>query len=258
MKRFKTFSGKVDFLVPYPAIFVKEISSICIADLHLGFEGSVASDYGAFVPKIQFEKILNDVKELIKMRKEAKKIIINGDIKNKFSRADLHEFIEISNFLQFLSENFEEIIVVKGNHDNYIENITKKFEKVKVCKIYEEKDYVFLHGDKDMDLARLKGKVLILAHEHPSIAFYNKVGTKEKIPCFLYGEDKNKKIKIVLLPAFSCLFPGTEINIVPKEALLSPILRKVDIDKFRVLAVDRELNMTFDLPELEKLRVQER
>jgi len=255
MKRFRIFSGKIEILAPYPAIFLREISSICIADLHLGFEGSSASEHGIFIPKIQFKKILADVKEIIKAEKSAKKMIVNGDIKNRFSRADFHEFAEISDFLKFLSENFEEIILVKGNHDNYLENIANRFEKVRVCRVFEEKEYVFLHGDREIDLEKLKGKILILAHEHPSIAFSSQVGAREKVPCFLYGEDGRKKIKVVLLPAFSYLFPGTEINLVPKEALLSPILKKFDIDRFKVLAVERELDLALELPELGRIRM---
>jgi metallophosphoesterase superfamily enzyme len=41
---------------------------------------------------------------------------------------------------------------------------------------------------------------------------------------------------VLVLPAFSPIFPGSDILAVPQSALLSPILRKYGIDNMKVYA----------------------
>lgn len=226
-----------------PALHIKPIDALCIADLHLGYEGIMAEYYGLFLPKVQFKEEMENLKNLLStFDKLPEKIILNGDIKHEFSETSYHEFREISELLAYLEKNFEEIIIVKGNHDNFIVRVTKKFSKVKLVKIYEEKDFVFFHGHKLVkSVNKLKGKTVIVAHEHPSIAFYSHTGKKEKIPCFLYG--KVNSFELCVMPAFSTLAQGSEINLLPKEELLSPLLRKINIDSLEVILVSKELGV---------------
>ncbi len=242
-------------LVPcdLPALYVKPIDAFCIADLHLGYEGIMAEYYGVFLPKVQFAEEMENLKILLdSFDKLPEKIILNGDIKHEFSETSYHEFREVSEFLSFLEKNFEEVIVIKGNHDNFIARVTGKFEKVKLVEIYKEKKFVFFHGHKLVKrVNELKGKTVIVAHEHPSIAFYSHTGKKEKIPCFLYG--RINSFELCVVPAFSTLAQGSEINVLPKEELLSPLLREIDIEKLEVILVSKELGVK-KLANIEKLR----
>ena len=62
---------------------------------------------------------------------------------------------------------------------------------------------------------------------------------KYKFKCFLKGKYLDKTL--IVLPAFSPIMPGTEINKVPQSELLSPILRKVDHENFEVLIYEGKL-----------------
>ncbi|RLF39078.1 MAG: hypothetical protein DRN12_07460, partial [Thermoplasmata archaeon] len=88
-------------------------------------------------------------------------------------------------------------------------------------------------------------------HEHPSIALYTDIGVKEKIKCFLYGVFGDKQV--IVLPAFSYLAPGSDINLIPREELLSPILRTIDIDEMQVIGIIEE-DRLLKFPNIGELR----
>ncbi len=237
--RMELFKG-ISVINSSPAIYIKKLDAICIADLHLGYEGIMAEYYGVFLPKTQFHDEMEELKFIIEEQK-ASEIILNGDVKHEFSETSYHEYRELFELFKFLSQNFEKIIVVKGNHDNFIIRVTRKFPKIELVEMYEIKNFIFLHGHKlEKPLKLLSGKFLVLAHEHPAIALRDEIG-KEKVKCFLYGELKG--IKIIVLPAFSTLMRGSELNYLPREEFLSPILRSLNVEELNVLLVDKELGV---------------
>ena len=98
--------------------------TVVIADLHLGYEQSLNMD-GIMVPKFQYQKILERIQEIID-RSAVKRVVINGDLKHEFGRITRQEWKESLNFIQFLKENFSDVILLKGNHDNFTKFIAQK------------------------------------------------------------------------------------------------------------------------------------
>lgn len=250
MKTMKLW-GEIEILEPWPAIHISKIDAIAIADLHLGYEGIMA-EQGIFVPKVQFEKEMEILKEIVK-KQRASRFIICGDIKHEFSETSYHEFVEVTDLFKFLRENLREVIAIKGNHDNYLIRVTRRHD----IALYDELelgDFYFMHGHEvPKGLTTTKAKYVIMAHEHPAIVLYDEVGGKEKLDCFLYGDFDDKKL--LVLPAFSTLAEGSQINVIPKEELLSPILRDlVDIDELKVVGIAPEIGC-LEFPKLGKLRL---
>ncbi len=231
---------EIEIVDTLPAIFIPRIQAVCIADLHLGYEGLLAEELGVFMPKTQFKEEMEILRKIFRKVKP-KLFVLNGDVKHEFSETSYHEYREVSELFRYLEKKVEKIIVVKGNHDNYIERVTSKFEKIEVYEKFEKDGFVFVHGHKPVSLRKLKGKILILAHEHPSVGLYSEIGTKEKVKCFLYGKEKG--VRFLILPAFSSLSLGSEINTLPKEELLSPILKNLNIDQFFVVGVSQEIGI---------------
>jgi len=237
----------IEIIKPYPAVYIPEIDAIAIADLHLGYEGIMA-EHGMLIPKVQFKKEIEALKKIIK-KKQAKRIIINGDVKHEFSETSYHESKEVSDLLQFLEENFVDVIVIKGNHDNFIARVTKRFD-VELRDELELENFYFLHGHRIPEKFK-KAEHVIIAHEHPAIALFDEIGAKEKMDCFLFGEMGDGKITV--LPAFSPLAYESEVNLIPSSELLSPILKSANIEKFRVIGISEETGC-LDFGELGKLR----
>jgi hypothetical protein len=226
----------IEIIEPYPAIYLASIDAIVIADLHLGYEGIMA-EQGAFIPKVQFEQEMAALKEIVKLRR-AGRIVIDGDVKHEFSDTSYHEFVEVTSLFEFLRKNFDEVIVIKGNHDNYIARVTSR-HGVALHQELELGDFFFIHGHRMPDLSKIKARRVVMAHEHPAIVLSDEVGGREKVSCFLYGKLGGKKL--LVLPAFSTLAEGSQVNALPREELLSPILRElVDVDEMKVIGIAPE------------------
>jgi putative SbcD/Mre11-related phosphoesterase len=244
------FDGSIEIIDSYPAIYIPTIDSIVISDLHLGYE-RIMSERGVFIPEIQFKEEVKALKKIMRI-KRAYSIIINGDLKNEFSPETYHEFEEVSNMLNFLKRNFKRVVVVKGNHDTYIYYVTNRFSVELHDPYYLEKGFLFTHGHKKIEYPK-NFHTLIIGHEEPAIVL--KEGfDRIKVPVLLYGKMKNGK-NIICLPAFSILSSGTEINVIEKEEILSPILREdVDLDELNVIAIDKEAG-ALNFGKLKNLRI---
>ncbi len=233
-----------------PLLYHPELDIIVLSDLHLGLEGSVTSE-GGYVPQFQLEELIEDI-ETAKERTGAGKILINGDLKHEFATTRYSEQKEIKKFLDFLDKEFEEIIVVEGNHDTFLESLVRDYSTLK--NYHLESDILFVHGHEklsELDITE-DYETIVLGHEHPALVLKDEIGVKEKVDCFLYGETKDGK-KLIVMPAFSKISGGSKVNQVPQRDLLSPVLRdKVEVDKLKAIAVSREAGL-FEFPALEKI-----
>ncbi|MCD6523210.1 MAG: metallophosphoesterase [Candidatus Diapherotrites archaeon] len=219
------------------ALISKEF--VVIADLHLGYERAMVGS-GLFVPQYQFKIIM----EKLEMLPEREMMILNGDIKHEFSENNPQEWTETRKLFDYLSERFDKIIVVRGNHDNYLRTVTSKYKKVEFVDYLEIDDKIIAHGHKDFLPLHTK-KLKIIGHEHPSVTLRDDVGVSLKLPCFLYNDE------LIVMPAFSPLAAGTDVTRCRKEDLLSPVLKRIGIGHLNVLAIDEE--GCIELPEVYEL-----
>ena len=219
------------------AIFLEELNAVAISDLQLGEELYLA-EQGIFVPQVQLKEMKEDLKAILRKTK-AERIVINGDLKHEFGEASQQEWREVKDLINFLKKKVKEIILVRGNHDNYLLNIISKLEIKLFQPFFFSKGILFAHGHQKVDYPK-EMKVLIIGHEQPALVL-RKGFDRIKVPCLLYGKTKNKK-DFICLPAFSPLASGVEINLISKEELLSPILKEdVDFENLSVIALDKEV-----------------
>lgn len=229
-----------------PALYHPEMDLLVISDLHLGLEGSV-SHQGNYVPQFQLQEIKEDVKKARKVS-GASRILVNGDLKHEFKYTRFSEKKEIGEFFEMLETEFDEVIVVEGNHDTFLEEV---LEDVEYGENHLEDGVLFLHGHRALK-PDVEFDTFVIGHEHPALELKDDVGFTEKIDCFLYGEMKSGR-KIVVLPAFSKISGGSAVNNVPQSKLLSPVLRnEVELSSLKAVGVDREAGI-LEFPELGKL-----
>ncbi|PSH02000.1 MAG: hypothetical protein BRC26_02650, partial [Nanohaloarchaea archaeon QH_8_44_6] len=207
-----------------PAIYDERTDLLVISDLHLGLEKTMTAK-GNYIPQNQLDTMKEEIKKA-KDRKGADRILINGDLKNQF-KTSYSENEEVKELLNFLAFSFDEIIVVEGNHDTFIDSALKD-NGIEMKEYHLEDGILFVHGDKrlkDIDVEDEKNiDTVVIGHEHPAITLKDDIGVKEKIPALLHG-NLDEKRKLVVLPAFSRIANGTSVNEVPKRELLSPILK---------------------------------
>jgi len=235
-----------------PALYNKKDDLIVISDLHLGLEGSMTYK-GSYVPEFQLDEIKRDIKKC-KVETNASRIIINGDLKTEFRGSMYSEKKEIEELYDLLEELFKEVIVIKGNHDTFIEGLTDDRDIKLKEKYYLENEILYTHGHIDLETLDIQKefKTILIGHEHPAIVMRDDIGIKEKLDCFLYGKTHQNK-EIIVLPAFSKISNGTNINETPQSKLLSPILRKnTNKGKLKAIGILRG-EKTYAFPELRKI-----
>ncbi len=229
-----------------PVLYRPETDLLVVSDLHLGLEGTLTSR-GSYVPRFQLDDLKQDIETAVG-KTGSTRILINGDLKQEFSTTEYSEREEIRELMEFLDERFEEIIIVKGNHDTFIATLVEEFG-IELEETYMESGVLFAHGDS---IPPWEFETLVIGHEHPALKLEDEIGVTEKIDCFLYGEMHGGK-RIIVMPAFSSISEGSTVNQVPQKDLLSPVLReKVDPDSLKALGVSREAGM-FKFPEIGKI-----
>jgi putative SbcD/Mre11-related phosphoesterase len=205
-------------------------NTLIISDLHIGYEQALNRE-GIMVPRFQYKKILERLQEIINLF-DVDRVVVNGDLKHEFGRITRQEWDEALNFIIFLKNNFKEVILLKGNHDNFTKFIADKSD-LEVYDTYSMGDFIIMHGDKiPDDLMTIKESTIIIGHEHPCIGIRN--GERlEKIKCFLKGSYKDKKL--IVMPSFNFVTEGSDIL---HEKFLSPFLKNRSINKFEVYGVE--------------------
>lgn len=244
----------IELIDGIPVAYIKSIKSLVISDLHLGYESQMAGS-GVFIPKANLKNILK-ILETASSGRDANQLIIVGDIKNEFSKVNADELNEINELLKFAQNRKLSIILIKGNHDNFIESYSKYMPIMVHAKEAEIGGYLFVHGNKKLSVsnANSTANTLIIGHEHPSIGIPKKVGAIERFRCFLYGDYKPRGFnsKLLVLPAIGYFETGSDINLNRKSDGFKALLGKKDIDQMDAIAIDG--NSTINFGKINKLR----
>ena len=188
--------------------------NLVVADLHLGYEVSMAKE-GVYLPPV-FHRTINSLKFLLEREKPGR-LIIAGDLKHSFVPFR-QERLELETFFSEISPLVEEVILVRGNHDVGILWIREL--GAEIMDEFEAGGWKIVHGHR-----LVEGERFIIGHEHPAVRLRDEVGALIKVPVFLRGEN------LIVLPAFS---PWAYGNDVLRE-IVSPFLRYFDVSSSEVL-----------------------
>ena len=203
--------------------------TLLISDLHFGYE-STLNKQGLMLPQIQFDKIVHSI-ESIQEKANAKNIILNGDIKHNFGKIDKQEWKEVLSFIDYLSDSFINIEVIKGNHDNFTQYILDKRDLLLKDHVILD-NYYITHGHKIPKEIPKNIETIIIGHEHPCISIRN--GQRvEKIKTYLKGSWN--EYNLIVIPSFTHISYGSDIL---HEKTISPFIK--DISNFEVIAIEKD------------------
>ena len=226
----------------YPAVYFPGLDLIAVADLHLGLEASMTSR-GNYIPEFQLEQVLEELEETRELT-GCDRILINGDLKNQYSTS-YSEKEELEELMEFLTSEFEDVIIIEGNHDTFIESLLEDLG-LRPLDQYEQDDVVFTHGHERPEQ---EWNTLVIGHEHPALALEDEIGVTEKVDALLHLDSEKE---IFVLPAYSPISNGSEINRMSSTELLSPILKDFNLNEFQAYAISREAGV-FDFGKLQNL-----
>jgi hypothetical protein len=202
---------------------------LIIADIHIGYEEAMKNE-GVYAPRTTFSELRKEIEEILLLK--PKLIVVNGDIKHEFGRISNQEWKDAIEFLDLLLGK-SRVILIKGNHDNFLEPIAVK-RGVEVKDFYCFDDVCITHGHKifiDRGMHSKNIKKIIIGHEHPAVSITDGVKT-ETYKCFLKG--KWHKKTLVVMPSFFSVFEGSDVK---RKKLLSPYLDEKIIGNFEVYIV---------------------
>ncbi|MEM1634351.1 MAG: metallophosphoesterase, partial [Nanopusillaceae archaeon] len=102
---------------------------LVLSDLHIGIERELFSS-GINIPTIT-DYLIKKIENLYKKSK-VNNIIIVGDLKHNVPKISILEMKEIPYFIEKLKEIFDNIYIIKGNHDGGLNKILKENKRVKL------------------------------------------------------------------------------------------------------------------------------
>lgn len=225
-------SSDVSIVAPYPALYVHSLSALLMSDLHLGLEEDVESKGVALpvdvYPEVR-EMVLNSIKT-----SGARRFIVLGDLKHEFGGRLYSEYVEVRDLVNLVKSLGVEMCLVRGNHDNFIIPVLKAMGVAVVDDALRVSGYCLTHGHDDIELNGCR--VVVMGHEHPTVTLRDESGVKLRFKAFIRG--RMGPIEVYVLPSVNPLAHGTPINEITADELLSPMLRKTDIDSFEVYVLD--------------------
>jgi hypothetical protein len=238
----------IRFLTDYPALFISDKKILVISELHIGLEYELYKS-GIKIPS-QRRKFEEAIDQLIKLTK-AKMLVILGDIKHKVPGSTIREDIEIPRFLEDLKQKIK-VILIKGNHDDRIEEIIPSGVKIygsRGCKIDK---YGFFHGHAWPSKKLMGCDYLFMGHVHPAIEFRDSFGFRSVLSVWLKGKlnqelvkkkykiKKTGKLNAIVLPTFNSILGGAALNRIAKERHTGPLfVNKIfDVDSSKVYLLD--------------------
>ena len=195
-------------------LILDEGPTVVLGDLHLGYEKALEQE-GMYLPRINTESIRESLNDIIS-RYEPKRIVLLGDIKHDFKRAGFEEKREVRKIFSLLAEAAQ-VVAVKGNHDNFLQNIVSDLGFLVVDYI-DIRGFRLEHGHVDSGV-----RPVIIGHEHPSVRIPGTVGGGLKIQCFVHAERDG----VIVLPPFSPFASGNDL-VLDKECVMAPALKDSD------------------------------
>ena len=221
-------------------------STLVIADVHIGYEEAL-NKQGILVPRLAFEDSVKKIENIFSALKGKKidRIIVNGDLKHEFGTISEQEWRNTLKFIDLLQKNCNELILIKGNHDNMLSPVARKRNaRLEEFFLIKSKKILIVHGNKIPDKKLLnEASSIIIGHEHASVSL--RQGPRvEKFKCFLIGKYQGKNL--IVQPSFNTIIEGTDIL---KDKILSPFLKQ-NLDDFKVYVVEGKV---YDFGKLKKL-----
>ncbi|MDR0309133.1 MAG: metallophosphoesterase [Candidatus Methanoplasma sp.] len=181
-----------------------------VGDLHLGYESALEEE-GMYIPRMNTGSI-RDAMNNILSEYEPRRVVLLGDIKHDFKRSKREAKEEVKTIIGLLTEA-SDVVVVKGNHDNFLQNILSEVGLTAF-------DYVDMGGFR-MEHGHVDSKVrpVIIGHEHPSVRIPGAMSGGMKMHCFVHQKEDG----VIVLPPFSPFSAGNDLSLDGK-CIMAPAL----------------------------------
>jgi putative SbcD/Mre11-related phosphoesterase len=169
-------------------------------------------------------------------------VVFAGDVLHRFDAVTERTRETVADLVAACDDADCDTAFVRGNHDTAIDSIRGTVSDAYV--VCEEPRVVVCHGHEE---PTPDADWYVIGHDHPAIAIEG-----QRRPCFLHAPDAYRGADVVMLPAFSRLAAGVEINDARGEDLQSPLLCR--LGDVRPIVYDKSGEETLEFPPLGSFR----
>lgn len=211
------------------AVYIPQYSVLCVADLHIGLEHSIAGNQLSLGHQ---HDMLVRIESLFK-NTGARQLIVNGDIKHEFGSPNAEERQGIRSLVELCFRYKAQLHLIAGNHDVGLTTFLRHIDipmQIPVYDILEWDDLCFVHGDGVFSSHK---SVTIMGHHHPAIVLSDGI-RKEQYPCFVVAKTGKTGI-VIVVPAFHRLSRGTPID---QGVGASGVLKDIPDTEWNIYVVD--------------------
>lgn len=208
---------------------------LILADLHIGYDATSNVEFplGGGVDLIErFEALCE--------RFDPREVVIAGDLLHSFQSIPGPVESTLSGLQAAAADVGAAVVVTPGNHDTLLDAIWSGT----VDEEYRIGDTVVCHGHV---LPAGDAERYVVGHDHPTITIEGR-----RRPCYLAGENVYDGASVLMLPAFTRLVRGVEINGMSGADFMSPLIR--DADAFAPVVWDEDAGEVLEFPELGAFR----
>lgn len=225
------------------AIFIRDKPAmklgdwLVVADLHLGITREIYEAGISLPSQVKpFVTALNNLKR----KTRTTRLILLGDVKHKVPGISWQEERELPELFGAL--DFEQIVIIKGNHDGGIEHMIppQMRNKVKVKKGFRIGEYYFTHGHRKITGAALRSPAIhtiVIGHNQPAVIFRDALEARYIEPVWVRGPlgGKYKGRELIIAPAFNGLRGHALVN---RDKLIGPIAKALNKAKAHAFLLD--------------------
>jgi putative SbcD/Mre11-related phosphoesterase len=217
------------------ALYVPGEDALVLADLHLGRDetSNVELRLG------EHEDIVDRFGALVD-EFAPREVVLGGDLLHSFGSLPRGVMETVSELRAILDDADANAVVTPGNHDSMLGQIWKGPTEDE----HRLGDGLVLHGHEPPDAT---AEWYVVGHDHPTISIEG-----QRRPCYLWGEGTYRGADVLMLPSFTRLAAGVEVNGMRAADFQSPLV--TNADAFRPVVRDEDADETLRFPPLGQFR----
>jgi hypothetical protein len=218
------------------AVYLPATETLVLADLHLGRE-AVSNVTAPLGERSDLLDRLSRLRSLF----DPTTVVFAGDLLHSFSTVPTGVEETFEALYTACVDDGLDVVAIKGNHDQQLETVwpTSVDSAVKL-----DDGTVVCHGHEEPDL---RGERYLIGHDHPAITIE---GVKR--PCLCVDPTGYRERELVVLPAFTRLAGGVELNSLRGDALQSPLV--LSVEALQPIVWDADAEQTLQFPPLGEFR----
>jgi hypothetical protein len=244
----------IDFLDR--AVYLPATETLILADTHVGRDEASGVEF----PLGESADLSGRLTALLSAC-EPSEVVIAGDVLHRFDGASYGVGRRLHDLLDGCRDAGATPVLVAGNHDSMLDSVwdgsvreqyriagvdpNRPDYDALVCHGHEEPEPDGEHGSTP-DRVDLPG-CYVIGHDHPTINIEG-----QRRPCCLFGEGVYRGRDVLMLPAFTGLAAGVEINGMRARDFQSPLIRQVNA--LRPVVYDADAGESLTFPELGRFR----